>query len=199
MISHPDVVVAKDDPHATLGMSEELSRRIVKFSRRWASASVKGKGITLADHELDLLNAVGIGRLVMSAAADEQMSQAIERQALRERATLTVPPTSATPSAVAALEKPDCDSVSTDAKPSADPAAPSDPQASPAPLADRRRDSLLRISEVRRRTGLSVATIYRRGEAGTFPPKVRLGPACVAWYLSDIEIFVADPTGYRAG
>jgi len=64
--------------------------------------------------------------------------------------------------------------------------------------ADRRGDCLLRIPEVRRRTDLSVATVYRRVEAKTFPAKVRLGPKSVAWYQSDIDAFVADPTGYRA-
>lgn len=63
---------------------------------------------------------------------------------------------------------------------------------------DRRGDCLLRMHEVRRRTGLSVATVYRREAARTFPPKVRLGPKSVAWYQSDIDRFVADPTGYRA-
>lgn len=62
---------------------------------------------------------------------------------------------------------------------------------------DRRGDCLLRMKEVKRRTGLSVATVYRRESAGTFPPKVRLGPKSVAWYQSDIDRFVADPTGYR--
>ena len=63
---------------------------------------------------------------------------------------------------------------------------------------DRRTDSLLRIKDVRRRTGLSVATVYRREAAGTFPPRVRLGPKAVAWYESDIGDFVADPLGYLA-
>lgn len=63
---------------------------------------------------------------------------------------------------------------------------------------DRRGDCLLRMTEVKRRTGLSVATVYRREAARTFPPKVRLGPKSVAWYQSDIDAFVADPTGYRA-
>lgn len=63
---------------------------------------------------------------------------------------------------------------------------------------DRRTDSLLRIADVKRRTGLSVATVYRREAAGTFPPRVRLGPKAVAWYESDIGDFVADPLGYLA-
>jgi prophage regulatory protein len=63
---------------------------------------------------------------------------------------------------------------------------------------DRRGDSLLRIADVRRRTGLSVATVYRREAAKTFPSKVQLGPKSVAWYSSDIDAFVADPMGYRA-
>lgn len=63
---------------------------------------------------------------------------------------------------------------------------------------DRRGDCLLRIPEVRRRTGLSRATVYRRVDLKTFPPKVQLGPGAVAWYQSDIDAFVADPSGYRA-
>ena len=63
---------------------------------------------------------------------------------------------------------------------------------------DRRQDSLLRIADVRRRTGLSTATIYRREAAGTFPPKRKLGARSVAWYESDVGEFVADPLGYRA-
>jgi len=63
---------------------------------------------------------------------------------------------------------------------------------------DRRQDSLLRIKDVRRRTGLSVATVYRREAAGTFPPRVKMGPKAVGWYESDVGDFVADPCGYRA-
>ncbi|WBO24628.1 helix-turn-helix transcriptional regulator [Sphingomonas abietis] len=62
---------------------------------------------------------------------------------------------------------------------------------------DRRKDSLLRIADVKKRTGLSVATIYRREAEGTFPAKQRLGPRSVAWYESDVEDFVAAPTIYR--
>ncbi|MCI1143188.1 helix-turn-helix transcriptional regulator [Sphingomonas sp. WKB10] len=63
---------------------------------------------------------------------------------------------------------------------------------------DRRTDSLLRVKEVKQRTGLSVATIYRRVAAKTFPQKVQLGPKSVAFYKSDVDAFIADPLGYRA-
>jgi prophage regulatory protein len=63
---------------------------------------------------------------------------------------------------------------------------------------DRRQDTLLRCHDVRRRTGLSTATIYRRQALGTFPRAVRLGAGSVAWYESDIGEWIADPTGYRA-
>lgn len=56
---------------------------------------------------------------------------------------------------------------------------------------DRRHDSLLRMADVRRRTGLSQATIYRREAAQAFPARVRLGPNSVAWYESDIVAWLA--------
>ncbi|WP_313534342.1 AlpA family phage regulatory protein [Sphingomonas sp.] len=62
---------------------------------------------------------------------------------------------------------------------------------------DRATDSLLRIGNVRRRTGLSTATIYRREAAGTFPRKIRLSSKCVRWYESDIGRFIADPSQYK--
>lgn len=58
---------------------------------------------------------------------------------------------------------------------------------------DRRTDSLLRIKDVMRRTGLSSSTIYRRSNEGTFPMKIMIGPRCAAWYQSDIEDFVECP------
>jgi prophage regulatory protein len=66
------------------------------------------------------------------------------------------------------------------------------------PAADRRHDSFLRVGAVCRRTGLSVATIYRREAEGTFPRRKRLGPKMVAWYETDIDRWVADPLGYRS-
>lgn len=66
------------------------------------------------------------------------------------------------------------------------------------PQIDRRQDSLLRIADVRRRTGLSTATVYRREAQGTFPRRQKLGLKSVAWYESDVGEWVADPIGYRA-
>ena len=65
-------------------------------------------------------------------------------------------------------------------------------------MPDRSRDSLLRMPQVRARTGLSPATIYRREAAGTFPRRQKLGERMVAWYDSEVSAFVADPMGYRA-
>ncbi len=63
---------------------------------------------------------------------------------------------------------------------------------------DRRKDALIRLPEVRRRTGLSRQTIYRKMEAGAFPAKVTLSVQAVAWYESDIDRWVADPMGWKA-
>lgn len=64
--------------------------------------------------------------------------------------------------------------------------------------ADHRRDRLVRLPEVRDRTGLSTATIYRKVDSGDFPPKVRLSANVVAWYESDLDRWIADPLGWRA-
>jgi prophage regulatory protein len=63
---------------------------------------------------------------------------------------------------------------------------------------DRRKDSLLRMRDVTKRTGLSPTTIYRREAAGTFPRKQQVGERSVRWYESDIDDFVAAPRSYRA-
>lgn len=68
----------------------------------------------------------------------------------------------------------------------------SDVSAGP-PVRDRRLDRLLRLPDVRDRTGLSTPTIYRRQADGTFPKSVRIGANAVAWYESDINDFVACP------
>lgn len=65
------------------------------------------------------------------------------------------------------------------------------------PMKDRRKDRLLRMPEVRQRTGLSIPSVYRREAEGTFPARVHIGQRMVAWYESDIDDFVANPRDYR--
>ncbi|NML09486.1 AlpA family phage regulatory protein [Sphingobium sp. AR-3-1] len=60
---------------------------------------------------------------------------------------------------------------------------------------DRRSDRLLRTPDVTARTGMSVSAIYRLETAGRFPRRRRIGLRSVAWYESDIEEFVANPSG----
>jgi prophage regulatory protein len=62
---------------------------------------------------------------------------------------------------------------------------------------DRSRDSLVRLPEVRSRTGMSTATIYRKMDLGQFPAKIVLSANIVAWYESDINAWVADPMGWQ--
>jgi prophage regulatory protein len=64
-------------------------------------------------------------------------------------------------------------------------------------MTDRSKDSLIRLPEVHRRTGLSTATIYRKMGQGTFPAKVQLSINVVAWYESDIGRWVSDPLGWQ--
>jgi Predicted transcriptional regulator len=61
-----------------------------------------------------------------------------------------------------------------------------------------RRDNLLRIGEVKARTTLSSATIYRKIAKGSFPPSHRISDGLVAWYESDIDAWTANPSGYSS-
>ena len=64
-------------------------------------------------------------------------------------------------------------------------------------MIDRSRDSLVRLPEVRRRTGLSTPTIYRKMKVGEFPVRIALSANVVAWYESDINRWVSDPLGWQ--
>ena len=64
-------------------------------------------------------------------------------------------------------------------------------------MIDRSKDSLLRLADVRRRTGMSRTLIYRRMEAGTFPRPIPISQGLVAWYESDVDGWVANPMGWR--
>lgn len=61
----------------------------------------------------------------------------------------------------------------------------------------RKGDSILRLPEVEKRTGLRRASIYRRAAAGTFPKPVRLGPNSTGWLESEIDTFIANAVAQR--
>jgi len=50
--------------------------------------------------------------------------------------------------------------------------------------------TLLRLPQVKVRTGLSRSTIYLRIKAGEFPPQVSLGPRAVGWLEAEIERWI---------
>ncbi len=61
-------------------------------------------------------------------------------------------------------------------------------------------DRLLRRTQVEEITGFSVATIYRRVKAGTFPEPIRLGERTVRWLQSDLDAWLAEcPRGVGDG
>lgn len=56
---------------------------------------------------------------------------------------------------------------------------------------------LLRLPEVKTRTGLSRSEIYRRVQAGRFPSPVKLGERCTAWVSADIDRWIASHIAAR--
>lgn len=52
--------------------------------------------------------------------------------------------------------------------------------------------SILRLPEVRSRTGLSRSSIYLRIANGEFPPPVSLGGRAVGWLEEEIESWLAE-------
>ena len=65
-------------------------------------------------------------------------------------------------------------------------------------IANSEANRILRRRQVEERTGLSRSTIYRRMQAGTFPPAIALGGRLVGWRAADIEKFLESPARYRA-
>jgi len=51
---------------------------------------------------------------------------------------------------------------------------------------------VLRISDVRARTGLARSTIYLFMERGDFPAPVSLGPRAVGWLADEIDAWIAE-------
>lgn len=52
--------------------------------------------------------------------------------------------------------------------------------------------AMLRLPEVKRRTGLSRTEIYRRCAAGTFPRPVKIGKHASAWPEPEVSQWVAN-------
>lgn len=57
-------------------------------------------------------------------------------------------------------------------------------------------DTLLRISEVAKLTGLSKATIYRHVSSGAFPAQIKIGGAA-RWSKNEIEAWIAQELSAR--
>lgn len=51
---------------------------------------------------------------------------------------------------------------------------------------------LIRIRQVRARTGLSTTAIYRRMSEGTFPRPIPLGGKCVAWIDTEVSAWIEE-------
>lgn len=64
---------------------------------------------------------------------------------------------------------------------------------------DRPVERLIRIGEVKRLTGLSTATLYRKISTREFPRPVQLGVSARAWPLSDVQNWIAGRIELRGG
>lgn len=60
-------------------------------------------------------------------------------------------------------------------------------------------ESILRLPEVEKRTGIARSTIYRHIDAGTFPQPVPLGTRHVGWLESEVQAWIATAADRRAG
>jgi prophage regulatory protein len=60
-------------------------------------------------------------------------------------------------------------------------------------------ERLLRLRDVKQKTGLGASTIYRRIADGTFPAPRSLGPNTVRWLQSEIDVWIKSLPSSRAG
>jgi prophage regulatory protein len=54
----------------------------------------------------------------------------------------------------------------------------------------KRKRSILRLAQVRQRTGRPTSSIYADIAAGTFPAPIPLGPRAVGWIEEEIDAWV---------
>jgi prophage regulatory protein len=57
-------------------------------------------------------------------------------------------------------------------------------------LKQKTTDRLVRLKELKTIVGYSGTSIWRRCKDGTFPLAVRIGPAAVAWRLSEVQAWM---------
>jgi hypothetical protein len=58
-----------------------MSAELPDIARHWSRQTDKGKGIRLEAGQMDLLNAIGVGELILKAAAEYQRNQCQQRAA----------------------------------------------------------------------------------------------------------------------
>jgi len=58
---------------------------------------------------------------------------------------------------------------------------------------------ILRLPEVKERTGLSRSTIYQRISTGDFPKPISLGGRAVGWVEAEIEEWLQGRISYSRG
>ena len=59
-------------------------------------------------------------------------------------------------------------------------------------ISDSSRDNILRLPDVKARTGLSRSSIYAYIKDGKFPHHIALGERSVGWYESEVDAWVAS-------
>lgn len=60
-------------------------------------------------------------------------------------------------------------------------------------------DRIHRLPAVLRRTGLSRSTLYRKIQAGSFPPQIKIAERCAGWRESDLQRWLRNPLFYEHG
>jgi prophage regulatory protein len=58
-------------------------------------------------------------------------------------------------------------------------------------------DRILRLPAVLERTGLSRSTLYRKIQAGTFPPQLAISKRCAGWRESSVTEWLRNPVFYH--
>jgi prophage regulatory protein len=63
--------------------------------------------------------------------------------------------------------------------------------------AERRGHRILRLPEVRQRTGLTSSTIYEMMRDGSFPKSIKIGLRAAGWVEQEVQKFIADRIAER--